>query len=139
MVRGREYARELGGYPTQASDYSITDVITGQAINGKAMTTYTHDNADGHWRLVSGDAVESYLTAIRLPAAFVDEEDAIRLSDISSVTDNHIDAESAKFASGLRPLNEIDAFQEELKGMNIEDLLEINRKAYSTFLSGYFD
>lgn len=139
MVRGREYARELGGYPTQASDYSITDVITGQAINGKAMTNYTHDNADGHWRLVSADAVEPYLTAIRLPAAFVDEEDAIRLSDISSVTDNHIDAESAKFASGLRPLNEIDAFQEELKGMNIEDLLEINRKAYSTFLSGYFD
>ena len=49
-----------------------------------------------------------------------------------------INAESAKFITGTRPLDEIEKFQEELKGLGVEEYVEIYRNAYSSYMDSIF-
>ena len=62
------------------------------------------------------------------------EDDALYTSEILSVLKNHIDSETAKFVTGIRPLSELDAFMAELKGMGIEAYINIYKEAYAPFM-----
>ena len=133
------YARELAGLDSDiGTEYTITDAVNGGTVVGLKKDEYSHDNADGHWRLVSIEAVESYLTTVSLPSVYLGEKDVQRVTDLQTVLNEHIRAESAKFITGIRPVSEIDKFFEELKTMGIEDLAEIYKEAYAVFMESTF-
>ena len=68
-----------------------------------------------------------------LPAVYGDTEVAARFADLQSVIKNHVDAETAKFIVGQRPLSEFAQFQEELKAMGAEEYLEIAQNYYKEY------
>lgn len=132
-----EYKR-IAGIEVLDEPYVVKDVITGEDIVGKKKDPYTADTAAARWRTENSKASEPYVTAIRLPVTFMSEEDSLEAADKKIVLEEHIKAESAKFITGVRPLSEIDAFNEELKTMGIEDYINIYKEAYSSYMNSYF-
>lgn len=132
------YVNELCGVDGDITEYKITDHITGEEIVGLKKDEYTHDDADGHWRLVSKDAVESFLTLIKLPQVYMTVEDALTVSELNTVLQEHVTSESAKFITGIRPISEIDKFFEELKSMGMEEYISLYKEAYSTYMDSVF-
>jgi hypothetical protein len=119
-------------------EYQVYDTVTGEYRTAYEKKVYTHENAQGHWFLSNGDASEPYITFVNLPAVYLSEEDSLYATELKTLLTNHISSESAKFITGVRPLSEIPAFQEELKAMGIEDYIAMYREAYSTYMEGIF-
>ena len=66
---------------------------------------------------------------------YYDENNRItRVADLSTVINDYVTAESAKFIVGTRPLSELDAYFEELKSLGIEEYIAIYQEAYAPFL-----
>ena len=55
------------------------------------------------------------------------------MADLSTVINDHVTAETAKFIVGTRPLEELDAYFAELKNLGIEEYIQIYRDAYAGF------
>ena len=75
-----------------------------------------------------------HLTAVRLPDVYLSAEQNQRVADLSTVINDHVTAECAKFIVGTRSLDEFDAYFEELKALGIEEYIEIYRDAYAGFI-----
>jgi len=96
------------------------------------------DNADGYLR---HDAVKVWgdcITTVKLPSVYMTEEEALEAVDLQTVIYDYVVAESAKFITGLRPLDEIDDFQEELKKLGVEKYVQMYRDAYKTYMDSVF-
>ncbi len=133
-----EYTRKISGFDKEVPLHTTKDVITGEDIISKETTAYSDSTADGHWRITTIAAWENNTTAIRLPSVFLSTQDAIRAAELYSVITNHIKTESAKFITGIRPLNELDDYYKELESLNIEEYMEIYKKAYSSYMEATF-
>jgi hypothetical protein len=73
-----------------------------------------------------------------LGTVWLSDEQNIEITDLKTVLNSYISAESAKFATGIRPISEIDEFWEELKVMGIERYLEIYKEAYAPYMESVF-
>ena len=129
---------EFLGIDKEYPAIEILDTVTGKNFVAYQKTVYDHSNASGHWYLTNGAASLPYITTINLPNVYLSEEDALYAAEVYSVLENHIISESAKFITGQRPLDQIDEFQAELKGMGIEDYIALYRDAFASFMESYF-
>lgn len=127
-------AAEMAGIPFAGEVHTIKDQLTGKEIDSLAMELYTDDNNDGHWRLTQAAAMEGHLTDVRLPAVYLTAEQNQRVADLSTVINDYVAAETAKFIVGTRPLSELDNYFEELKAMGIEEYINIYREAYAPYM-----
>ena len=134
-----EYAYEEAGQTLDVKEYELLDTITNKTFIAKEYNVYTHDDAQGHWFITNTEASLPYITQVRLPAVYQTEDEALRAQELVTVLKNHISSESAKFITGVRPVGEIDQFFEELESMGIEEYIALYEKAYSSYLSMYFD
>lgn len=126
---------EMAGVEFPGQVMTIIDQKTGEEITSLAMDKYTDDNNDGHWRLTQSAALVDHLTAIRLPGVYLSAEQNQRVADLSTVINDYVAAESAKFIVGTRPLEEFDNYFAELRDLGIEEYIEIYTDAYSTYIS----
>ena len=125
------------GKPT-AKEYKILDVLTGNEFTAYETTVYDHTTAQGHWFLCNSAVSRPHITTVNLPTVYMSEDDALTAAEILSVVKNHIESETAKFVTGIRPLSELDAFHAELKAMGIEEYIEMNKEAYVPFMDSIF-
>ncbi len=123
-MAGQEYNGEV---------ISITDKLTGATVQSTVMDVIIDDNNDGHWRTIQSEALVNNLTTVRLPDVYLTEEQNQRVADLSTVINDHVTAETAKFIVGTRPLEELDAYFEELKQLGIEEYIQIYQDAYAAF------
>jgi hypothetical protein len=130
-------AMDILGKPA-AKEYKILDVVTGNEFTAYESTVYTHDTAQGHWFLCNSAVSRPHITTVNLPDVYMSEEDALLAAEILSVVKNHIESETAKFVTGIRPLSELDAFHEELKNLGIEEYIEMHKEAYQPFMDSTF-
>lgn len=138
MSLGKRENKKLAGLEVADKPYVVKDVITGEEIEGMIVDPYTADTDACRWRQENSKASEPYVTVVKLPMVYMSEEDSLEAADKKIVLEEHIKAESAKFITGVRPLSEIDAFNEELKAMGIEDYINIYKEAYSSYMNSYF-
>ena len=124
----------MAGIEFPGKEMTIVDKLTGAEIPSLIMDVYTDDNNDGHWRITQSEAMIDHLTAVRLPAVYLTAEQNQRVADLSTVINDYVTAESAKFIVGTRPLSELDAYFEELKSLGIEEYIAIYQEAYAPFL-----
>ncbi len=83
--------------------------------------TYNTDTLDGYWRSAVEEVSMEYFTSTFPTLYFLSEEDNNYISDMATVLEKYISSETAKFITGARPLDEFEAFQEELKEIGIEE------------------
>lgn len=128
--------------PTQIVTYGVNEGILldwAPYINEEDMPNLCAAlDADGYTRLTVMDAWENNLTKVKLPSVYLSEDEALRATELSTVINEHVTAESAKFITGLRPVEEIPDFKEELKAMGIEEYIDIYKNAYSTYMESVF-
>ena len=68
-----------------------------------------------------------------LPMPYMTGEQSIRYTDLRTVINDYAKAETAKFVVGQRPIEELDQFFEELKGMNSEEYLALCQEIYANY------
>lgn len=127
-------AAAMAGIEFPGKEMTIVDKLTGAEIPSLIMDVYTDDNNDGHWRITQSEAMIDHLTAARLPDVYLTAEQNQRVADLSTVINDYVTAESAKFIVGTRPLSELDTYFEELKSLGIEEYIAIYQEAYAPFL-----
>ena len=88
---------------------------------------------DQHYRKECYEAHKGHMVE-GLPSMYLDADSAARYTDLYTVIKNYVDAETAKFVVGQRPLEELDQFQEELKNMNIEEYQKLCHDYYADYI-----
>ena len=131
-----EYMEWLG--KPAATEYKVYDTVIGNEFSAYETTVYTHDDIEGHWFLSNAAASKPYITLVFLPAIFMGEEDALQAADLLSVLKNHIESETAKFVTGIRPLSELDAFMAELEALGVKEYVEMYKEAYAPYMEGIY-
>ena len=71
--------------------------------------------------------VESFPTIYYLTA-----EQSEKMKELTTVITPYVEEQVAAFITGRRPLSETDKFAEELKGLGIEEMLNIYKTVYET-------
>ncbi|WP_455615652.1 hypothetical protein [Eisenbergiella sp.] len=89
-------------------------------------------NPDDHYRTIYYEVQTGHL-ADGLPSMYQSMEQTARYTDLKTVIKNYVDTESAKFVVGQRPLDELDAFFQELNNLGIEEYTQICKDAYADY------
>ncbi|MDD3336704.1 MAG: extracellular solute-binding protein [Eubacteriales bacterium] len=79
--------------------------------------------------------VEPYRAESFPMVVYYDEETTLAIDELHTILDPYIESEMAKFITGARDLSEFSRFQEELKGMGVEELLGYYTQAYENYLA----
>lgn len=117
------------------------DCITGKKVTLTNKSGYKekYDNSvDAYYRLNRYYAWINNLTTVRISMLYCTAEESERITDIQSVLDSYIRENFAKFVTGGRSLDEFDAYQEELKQLGIEELLDIYQRGYQPYIDSVF-
>lgn len=118
------------------------DCITGKKVTLTNKSGYKekYDNSvDAYYRLNRYYAWINNLTTVRISMLYCTTEESERITDIQSVLDSYIRENFAKFVTGGRSLDEFDAYQEELKQLGIEELLDIYQRGYEPYIDSVFN
>lgn len=118
------------------------DCITGKKVTLTNKSGYKekYDNSvDAYYRLNRYYAWINNLTTVRISMLYCTAEESERITDIQSVLDSYIRENFAKFVTGGRSLDEFDAYQEELKQLGIEELLDIYQRGYEPYIDSVFN
>lgn len=118
--------------------YSFTDAVTGENVDTIVTENITHDTNDGHWRLITMEKWNKHATTVSLPRVYLTEEVSLRTTELGTVIKDHIKSESAKFITGIRPLDEIDDYFKELEQLGVQEYIEIYQDAYSSYMDSIF-
>lgn len=115
----------------------------------KTINAYAHDylggdelgykdfdltNADGFYRASVWEKVWPYVTEYTFPTLYyLDEDTTIRLADLTTVIEPYVQEQVALFINGDRSLDTFDDFQNELKAIGIDELIEIYRGIWEPY------
>lgn len=133
--RYSQEAARMAGVPYTGEIIPITDKLTGAVMESLVMDAVTDDNNDGHWRTTQAEAMVNNLTSIRLPSVYLSAEESQRVADLSTVINDYVTSETAKFIVGARPLDELDAYFAELKDLGIEEYIDIYTNAWAGYIA----
>ena len=118
------------------------DCITGKKVTLTNKSGYKekYDNSvDAYYRLNRYYAWINNLTTVRISMLYCTAEESERITDIQSVLDSYLRENFAKFVPGGLSLDEFDAYQEELKQLGIEELLDIYQRGYEPYIDSVFN
>jgi len=132
------FAKDIAGVPEEMELEAQKDVILGDTWDVVWMKPYNRGDSDGYHRIEIIDAYKDNMTRITLPAVYLSEEDSTRASELNVLLTEYISSESAKFITGLRPISEVEKFQEEIRAMGAEEYIQLYREAYSDYLDSIF-
>lgn len=128
-----EVSHQMAGIPFDSQHRDVMDQLTGKTFSAMANTDL--DGKDGHWRLTQTEAMKDHLTQVRLPDLFLTAEESQEISDMQTIIKEYVTAETAKFIVGIRPLDQLDDYFEELRRMGIEDYIESQVEAYEPYMT----
>ena len=115
-------------------------LFSGGTLTNKSGYKEKYDNSvDAYYRLNRYYAWINNLTTVRISMLYCTAEESERITDIQSVLDSYIRENFAKFVTGGRSLDEFDAYQEELKQLGIEELLDIYQRGYEPYIDSVFN
>lgn len=90
-------------------------------------------NGDHHFRVTQLEKLTGYLTEGYPTKLFFLEETNIRLTDLSTVINSYVRAETAKFITGSRPIEEFDNYISELQGLGFSEFLGYYTDYYEAY------
>ena len=120
---------------------NYVDCITGDTVTLTNKSGYKEKydtSVDAYYRLNRYYAWINNLTTVRMSMLYCTAEESERITDLQSVLENYIRENFAKFVTGSRSLDEFDAYQEELKQLGIEELLDIYQRGYQPYIDSVF-
>ena len=95
--------------------------------------TFNLTNPDQFYRASLYENSAPYFTTSFPGVYYLDEETVARMDDLRAVIKPYVDEAFAQFVTGIRSLDEFDAFQAELKSMGIDDLEAIYKQIWEDY------
>lgn len=131
-----KYVCEVGNQPYTEKQITKTDALTGKPFTVNDQGKYPDpESVDACWRYVLTDAWKDNLTCVSLPELYLSEEDMATVADLKIALEEYVATETAGFIVGTRSLDTIDSFMDELKKLGADELLELYREGYSTYMN----
>ena len=106
-----------------------------KCLSADVIACYDPNFGSGAHMLNQKNNVEPYRTDSFPMIVYYDEETTLAIDELNTILEPYIESEVAKFITGARSIDEFPKFQEELKGMGIEELLGYYTTAYENYLS----
>ncbi|MFV0398991.1 MAG: hypothetical protein ACK5LX_00035 [Oscillospiraceae bacterium] len=98
-----------------------------------AEKSFNMENADQNYRATVYANIVPYGTQSYPNTYYVEDSLNDRILDLKTLIDPYVKEQVALFVTGQRPLDQVDAFAEELKGMGAEELLTIYKEIYENY------
>ena len=117
----------------------FTDSVTGETFTCVDTIALSHDNNDGHWRLITIETWSDRATSIRLPDIYLNSDEMYEFLDYKNALNHWINSETVKFITGVRPISEIDEFWKELEQLCVKEYLEMANEGYADWMKATFD
>ncbi len=95
-----------------------------------AEKVYDMTNPDAFYRVCVRDNIVPYVTDGYPSIYYTDAETAQKIIDLETVIQPYVKEQVAMFITGARPLSETADFVEEMKGMGMEELVDIYKNIY---------
>lgn len=95
--------------------------------------TFDLTNRDSFYRASVAENLQPYLVESFPNTYYIDADTQRRMTDLETVIQPYVKEQVALFVTGERSLAEVMDFKEELKGMGIEELLEIYTQIYENY------
>lgn len=137
-VTGDAYSAAKGGFELDRPVISVKDPVTGDTYDVVDKSHYTRNNSDGYYRWLVWDNWQDVTTIVKLPVAFLSEENAMRAEELGTLLGDYVTSESVKFITGTRPLSQVEDFRKELEGLGVEEYLEYYREGYASYMDSIF-
>lgn len=99
----------------------------------KIGTVLSLENGDGFARQSNNEAVKPFYTSGYPRYVYMDEDTSQQVNDLYHVINNFVIKESTKFITGLRPLEQLEQYFEELKSLGIEEYRQFYADAYQAY------
>ena len=95
---------------------------------------YREDYGDDCWRMSREKNAMPYLTTEVYPnITYFTEDESIRINELRTMIEPYVETETAKFITGVRPIEEFDSYLKELEDMGAQELIDFYAKAYETY------
>ena len=89
------------------------------------------DDGDQNFRATQLEYQADYAREGYPGITYFTEEQNARISDLKTVIDSYIETETARFITGVRPLDEFDSYLEELEKLGLSEYLGFYEDYYS--------
>lgn len=136
------YAKNVvAGLDFQLTYDEYVDAVTGETVTVTNKSGYPEKyekSVDAYYRLNRYYAWKNNLTTVRPAMLYCSEEESQRITDLKAALDSFVRENFAQFVTGGRDIEEFDAFQEELKDMGVEELLDIYQRGYAPYIESVF-
>ena len=95
---------------------------------------YREDYGDDCWRMSREKNAMPYLTTEVYPnITYFTEDESIRINELRTMIEPHVETETAKFITGVRPIEEFDSYMKELEDMGAQELVDFYARAYEAY------
>lgn len=94
---------------------------------------FNMEQVDRYYRKSNLEVVAPFYTEGYPAIVWANEEDSLNITNIKSVLENYVAQQTAKFITGARPLDEFDAYLQELDGMGFQQYLQYYVDAYAVY------
>ena len=80
-------------------------------------------NGDNYFRISQLERLSDYVTDVYPTMVFFTEDINTRISDLKTVINSYVRAETAKFITGARPLDQFNDYLAELDSLGLQEYL----------------
>jgi len=122
-----------GSYDMLDKWYTYREKIVGGPPQPKGYT-FNLENADQQYRKTLWENSCPYYVSGFPAITYLDEDTVLRMDDYRAVLKPYINEQLALFVMGRRPMDEVDGFVSELRGMGIDDLEKIYKEIWANYL-----
>lgn len=122
----------LGNHYNCNMNYVELDALEWLGVENPQFKSMDLSNPDDNYRDAIYQAQHEYLVD-PLPKAYLTVEQGNDYTDMRTVIEDYVNAETAKFVVGQRSLEEIDDFFEELKTLKIDEYVELCQEIYANY------
>ena len=109
-----------------------TQNIENYGLNTKLLKDRYMENGDLHYRYLCHLAQYDHIVA-PLANAYMSIDQVADYTDLNTVITDYVDTQEAKFVTGLRSLDEIDQYYDELEGMGGPEYEALIAEVYKNY------
>lgn len=134
---------KVAGFDMGSIGTTISENVYRQSLSNLEILDYydqyklSPENGDFYWRVSTMEQLDPVQISCLPANVFFDEETADRVTELSTVINDYIESETAKFVTGKQSLDKLDDYFKGLENLGFSEYLGYYQEAYATALEAY--
>ncbi len=120
---------QLAGWTQEQLDDGYPDTST---MDDPSQLRKTLTDGEMHFRIALGETLKPYVQNGYPSVVYLDQETALKAANLLTIVKEYAEQESAKFITGARSLNELDAYFTEIERLGAAEYVKIYQDYYDS-------